>query len=1055
MLLLLAFGSGCCALIYQIGWLRELRLVFGASTYASAAVLAIFMGGLGLGGALLGRRVDRHPRPLRLYALLELGIAAGAALSPLLFLLIRNVYLATGGASAMGQPLALGVRLALSVLALALPTFLMGGTLPAIARAAQTALDASRRRVALLYGVNTLGAFCGAVIATFLLLERFGTRRTILAAAAVNTVVAAAAFLLSVWKPGRAPAGADESAAPAGAVGDYPETRSGDTDPIPRSFLCAAAFLTGFVFFLMELVWSRMLAPLLGGTTYTFGLVLAVALAGIGCGGMLYALVGGRLRPSAALLAATCGLEALGVALAFGLGDRLALLAVDLRPAAAAGPTEFLVLTAGWTIVCAIVTFPAALVAGYQFPLFIALRGRGARKIGGHTGEVYAWNTAGSIAGSIAGGFGLLPLLGAPGCWRLAVVLLGALCVAAGVSALRRAEVWRGLAMSIGSLAAAIFLISLEGPTAAWRHSHIGAGLTNRSDRSANGVRAWLSDIRSRIIWERDGIESSVGLDREDGLAFVVNGKIDGNARGDAGVQVMGPLIGAVLHPQPRRAMVIGLGTGSSAGWLAAVDTIERVDVAELEPTVLEVARRCAPVNRDVLSNRKVRILPGDGREILLTSRERYDLIFSEPSNPYRAGISALYTQEFYRAAADRLAAGGIFSQWIQAYSVDPVTVRLVAATLASVFGDVETWQATPSDLIFVCSVGPKDYTLWRLAARIDTEPFRSGLLAGWGLTGLEGFLSGYLAGNAYARHALRSVQPPGTVNTDDLSPVEFGFARGIGQAGFSIADFRRESRARGAYRPELQGGAIDWERVDAARLLNDLWQGEELDWRNGSAAASVLADYQLTRYGDVVRSWTSGTWKPSTPLEEVVLAESLAFAGDDRAPALLPRVAALWPASAAAIEARYRLGSGEHRRSLEALARAIAGFRADPWNSWIVMRRTLALGGALARADLALAPRVFELLELPWSVLILDRERITRLIDIASLAGPEYGVRALSQVEPNVPWDERTLRLRAEWYEATNNQLAARARRELAAFEAAADRSGREREPTPRGASR
>lgn len=1024
----LALGSGCCALVYQIGWVRELRLVFGASTHASAAVLAIFMGGLGLGAAVLGPRADRHPRPLRFYALLELGIAAGAALSPLLFVLIRKAYLATGGVAAMGQPAALGVRLALSALALAVPTFLMGGTLPAIVRRAETELDAARRRVALLYGVNTLGALAGAVVATFLLLERFGTRRTILAAAALNAAVGAAAFLLSRGTPAGGPVGPVLD----GRLAGRREPASTDDAAAPRGLLAGAAFLSGFVFFLMELVWYRMLAPLLGGTIYSFGLVLAVALAGIGLGGLLFSLLGGRPRFPAAHLAATFGLEALALALSFGLGDRLALLALALRPSTVAGLAE---LAPGWALVCAIVAFPAALVAGYQFPLLVSMAGKGDRRVGGDTGAIYAWNTAGSIAGSLLGGFALLPLLGAVGCWRLAAGVLGAVSLALGVASLRAGAARGTLAASVGAVTATALLLAADGPTAAWRHSPIGAGMVELADRSPNGRRAWLNEMRSRIVWERDGIESGVGLDRADGLAFVVNGKVDGNARGDAGVQVVGPLIGAVLHPDPRSAMVIGLGTGSSAGWLAAIDSVERVDVAELEPEVLEVARRCAPVNRDVLSNPKVRIIPGDGREILLTSRERYDLVFSEPSNPYRAGIAALYTREFYQAVADRLAPGGIFTQWIQAYSVDPATVRLVAATLASVFGDVETWHSGPGDLVFVCSAGPKDYTLARLAARLESEPFRSGLLAGWGVTGVEGLLSGYLANDTYARHAARTA---GTVNTDDRSPVEFGFARGIGQSGFAIGDFRRESRARGAHRPAIAGGAPDWERVETERLLSHVWQGEERDVRDRSVTAEVLAGFLLGRHDEVVRAWEGGGWAPVSPFEEVVLGESLAQLGDERAPALLPRVASLWPATGAAIEARFLLARGEHARSLEALARAAAGYRGDPWNPKAIMRRSLALGTELARAAPALVPQVFELFEPPWSVAILDRERIATLVDLATLAGPAFGARALASHEPNVPWDERTLRLRAGWYAKTGHPLAARARRELAQFESA-----------------
>ena len=186
----LLFISGLCALIYQVAWLREFRLIFGASTAASAAVLAVFIGGLGAGGLLLGSRADRHPRPLLFYAQLETIIAISAAATPLLLDLARAIYLASGGSPALGAPLATGARLVLTFLVLSIPVVAMGGTLPAAARSATRATDVSRRDVAVIYALNTLGAVAGCIVATFLLLELLGTRQTIWLAAAVNLLIA-------------------------------------------------------------------------------------------------------------------------------------------------------------------------------------------------------------------------------------------------------------------------------------------------------------------------------------------------------------------------------------------------------------------------------------------------------------------------------------------------------------------------------------------------------------------------------------------------------------------------------------------------------------------------------------------------------------------------------------------------------------------------------------------------------------------------------------------------------------------------------------------------
>jgi hypothetical protein len=300
------------------------------------------------------------------------------------------------------------------------------------------------------------------------------------------------------------------------------------------------------------------------------------------------------------------------VAFPYALGDRIATMAVALRPPAAAGFTGLLL---GWGLVAALVVLPAACVAGLQFPMLIGLLGRGRPAVGRETGLAYAANTAGSIAGSLLGGFVLLPWIGALGCWRAVVVLLAALgLTTASLSVHRGGRVHRiGVALAGASLV--FLLLRATGPTALFRHSPIGVGrIPADATSSSNAWRNWTNAERRGIQWETDGTESTVALSNRAGLAFVVNGKVDGHIRADAPTQVMSGMVGAILHPHPKTALVIGLGTGSSAGWLGDVPELERVDVVELEPSVLRVARDCAVVNRHVLANSKVHLAIGDAR---------------------------------------------------------------------------------------------------------------------------------------------------------------------------------------------------------------------------------------------------------------------------------------------------------------------------------------------------------------------------------------------------------------------------------------------------------
>ncbi len=302
------FVSGSSALVFQVSWMRELRLVVGATTAAVAAVLAIFMGGLGVGSVVLGRRADRSANPLRMYGQLETAVALAVAASPHLVQLAAALYFRLGGQESLGIGGATLARLALAVAVLRLPTFLMGGTMPAAARSMTATGDVRRRALALLYGVNTLGAVCGAYFATFFALEFLGTRATLWFGCAMNLLVGVSAISLARRMPALEVRTTPEGEVAAGSRHDG------------GALLYATAAVLGFTFFILELVWYRMLAPILGGTTFTFGLILCVALLGIGLGGAAYHLVFRWVRPSWSLLSITCAAEAALAALPLALG---------------------------------------------------------------------------------------------------------------------------------------------------------------------------------------------------------------------------------------------------------------------------------------------------------------------------------------------------------------------------------------------------------------------------------------------------------------------------------------------------------------------------------------------------------------------------------------------------------------------------------------------------------------------------------------------------------------------------------------------------------------
>ena len=1021
----LLFFSGFCALIYQTVWMRQFRLLFGASTAATAATLAVFMGGLGLGGWRLGKRVEAHKDPLKLYGNIELAIALLAAATPGLLWGARWIYLATGGSQSLGLTGATVVRLILATLVIGPATVLMGATMPAAARAVTSASDAARASVAVLLGVNTLGAVTGVLVSTFLLLEIFGAQATLVIAVLLNLLVGLTARHLA-----RAPV--------AGEPGEEAAVAVAPTAPAAApAFVVVAAAVVGFAFMVMELVWYRMLSPVLGGSTYTFGLVLAVALLGIGLGGGAYA-VRGRGRPATTLgLAWTCGLEALAMAVPYLLGDRVALLAAFLRPMSAFG---FSSLAAGWAVVASVVVLPSAIIAGYQFPLLIGLLGQGRSGVGREVGIAYASNTGGSIIGSIAGGFGLLPMLSAVGAWKMVVVAMGAQSLWALSLSLRVPRRSRRFSTACAALTVALAFacLSRQGPTSAWRHSAIGAGrATAMAHTSVNELKAWVNSWNHYLLWEQDGVESSVALYRRLGLAFIVNGKVDGNALTDAGTQIMGGLVGAALHPDPRSAFVIGLGTGTTAGWLATVPSIERVDVAEIEPAMLHVAEACSAVNEAVLKNPKVFVHFDDARELLMTSKQHYDVIFSEPSNPYRAGIASLYTHEFYTAARERLSEDGIFLQWLQAYETDAATVRAVLVTLASAFTDVEVWATQDTDLLLVARRRAAPIDADALRARLAQPPYARAIRVGWSTDSLEGFLAHHLAGRRLAAGLAKGY--PSEQNRDDSNQVEFAFAKTVGlSTSEPVAQLSNLSRKIGADRPTVAKGKVDWELWDEEVMLFTRLA------RVGGPAELRRRVTNALKGAEGASEFKAQPYEPRTLTEILAVAQALAASGDERALEMSSRLQQSHRAELLTIRATLRK---KQDRLDEAAADTVAALQASRTQVWVDPRAELpALVKELAlrlRRHAEASRALFDALATPLAAYYMEDEReiasyeLALQIDNASLCGPVF-----AGFEPHPRWEGRFLKERAACYARNASPRAAAAAADLKAFIA--------REPQP-----
>lgn len=1017
------FVSGACSLAYQIVWFRELKLIFGASTSANAAVVAIFIAGLGLGGWYFGRRADRMDRPLRLYANLELGAALGAVVSPLMISFAASVYRAIGGQATLGHG-ALAARLLLSILVLGPPTFLMGGGFPAAIRALRQ--EATRSETGTLYGANTLGAVTGAFLANFILLERLGNHNTILSAALLNLVIAIA---LRALDRGQDPTSTSDT-----------EVRTGHDVIGTRGLLVlGAAFVTGFSFFSMEMIWYRVFAPLLGGSVYTFGTILVLVLLGIGGGALFYGIWSrGRNSVSPSVLALTLSLEATAILIPFVASDALVSLAVQIRTLSVLG---FWWLAASWFFLAGIAVLPAALATGFQFPLMIALLGRGRDSIGHHAGTVYGLNTIGGIAGALFVGMGGLSNLGANRCWLLATSALILCSIAICGLGLFGKNSRITLTLASALTVVALILSLQPGPGSYWRHSSVGAGrLAPFSSR--NQLLSYKTTRESTTLLTRDGVESTIGVIAADGLSLVVNGKSDGNSLHDSFTQVMLGLLPALLHGQPETALVVGLGTGSSTGWLAEVPSVKTVRSVELEPAVLEAARLMSAVNFDVAEHPKVEHVFGDAREVLTTATQRYDVIATEPSNPYRAGVASLYTKEFYEAAKDRLAPGGILAQWTQAYEIDAASARTILATLAAVFQHVEIWTTGSRDLLLVASDRPRVYRYDDIAERIQREPFRSALRQVWLTDTVEGVFSHFIATGELARSLLDAGV---SVNTDDRMFLEFGFARSVGKSTERqmIPQLRKLVAATPMAVPPLEGD-LDTELLHMeVESQAAIWDAARLGAQKGPEKVgnrvAALKDAVHRRSMSALRRWETPPRNRSTYVERWFYAEALSHAGDSKAMELIKEFRNHSPHRADVLAAQYAVAKRNLPDVVEALDRVTPALRTDPW-VWIgpVTARTLEAVKKFGTKSSEHADRLVDYFAEPYVHFAVDGLRILHHLALSERRGwLEHCVDALERYEPSLPWTGYALERRAKCYEHNNHPLKKVAREELAQFEA------------------
>jgi spermidine synthase len=720
---LLFFLSGFSALVYQVVWLRLLSLTFGVTVYAASAVLTSFMGGLALGSWLGGRLADRIRRPLAAFGVVELLIAASALAVPFQLDLAGALYAAIHARVTDGFFALTAARVICSGLVLLVPTTLMGASLPLLSRHVSETGGGAARRVGLLYAANTAGSIVGTVLAGFVLIGGIGVASTTRLAALMNVAAGLGALALSRIRR------RDELDSPTNPPGVERAPSTATVSFRERRAVLIVIALAGFAGLALEVVWFRLLLLIVPATSYAFSTMLAIVLLGIAAGA---AIAAARIPRSPDPLRTLARMQIATAVL------------VPLSMAALAYTYSIGWKTSGTIQACVVAMLPATTLMGATFPYALAIWLRGAEtRLASRVGVLYAINVCGAVLGSAAGAFVLLPIAGG----RRSLLILAALYAAAGCAV----AIARGGKSSTPTVATAGVLVVLT----AFVLPDLDATVLAR--RYGRGEQP---------VFHAEGVQTTVRVHRQAGGTRVLY--LDGlhQANDSESMVRLHAEIGhlpMMLHPDPQRALVIGLGGGVTAG-AVAMHPHTQVDVVELSSTVVAAATLFSHANGDVLTRPNVRLRVDDGRNYLALTDQRYDAVTADIIQPIHAGAGNLYSVEYFRLARSVLRPGGVMLQWIGHRESEHY--RLIMRTFLEAFPDATLWSG---GALMVGGLEPLRISRETYERRLANPDVRFALTR-IGLDTFDALLNRFTASADEMRRFVGS----GPILTDDRPALEF-----------------------------------------------------------------------------------------------------------------------------------------------------------------------------------------------------------------------------------------------------------------------------------------
>jgi spermidine synthase len=713
------FLSGVAGLVYQVVWTRYLALFTGHTSYAIVVVLTAFMGGLALGNIVIGRVADGIRRPLAFYGWLEILIGVYALAFPEIFDIAYGAYLNAAEGTAPGGTTQRLLKAGISFATVIIPTILMGGTLPVLARMATRTLGELRDRVSTLYFINSLGAALGVAVAEFYFVPVWGLGTAVFAGAAMNLAVGALALFMSGYIQEERNT-VSRNVEPATA----PEQTENFT-PAEIRLASIGIALSGAAAMLYEIAWTRMLGLALGSSSNAFAIMLITFITGIAIGSWLI----GRVRHIRNSMDWFAWME-IGIGVSIGVMmfgySHMPYWFARAQDMLARKESAYVAYQFVQALICFGIMIVPTIILGMTLPLVSRISTAELARTGRSVGSVFSLNTLGAVLGTIVTGLWALPTLGLARTFALGV----GVNVAIGVVILLRNAPPSQRKMAPLVLPGTVLWMIFAGTLFHNEWSSLlttGAWRLNPAPTSFEQYRA--TSLADQMLFHRDGPGSTVTVKQSGGTLFLqVNAKTDASTDGDMATQLLLGHVPALLHENPTEALVIGLGSGVTCGALLSHTNIARLDVVEISPDVAEGVAFFAEYNDQALQNPRLNLVIDDAKSFLQTTTGKYDIIVSEPSNPWMAGVPGLFSVEFYNQCANRLKESGVMCQWLHIYDLPEAAVRTVLATFTREFPYASVWSGTESDLLIIGGRMPIAPDLDSILSRMSQQGVRANL---------------------------------------------------------------------------------------------------------------------------------------------------------------------------------------------------------------------------------------------------------------------------------------------------------------------------------------